>query len=397
MKKVLVDAIFRHIQHGGLAVRYWDGTEVHYGDKEPQFKIIFNKQPITSAVEDPTITLGEYYMDEIIDYEGSLDELIDIIEMNMLLNPDKSNLVNKVLSVATSGFGSVAAKLKQKQNIHDHYDLGNDFFSLWLDETMCYSCAYFKKPEDGLHQAQLQKIDLILKKLRLQPGMRLLDIGCGWGWLILQAAQRYGAKVLGITLSEEQYASTKKRIADAGLCDLVDVKLANYLELDPDQYQFDRIVSVGMFEHVGCEYLAKYMEKVHHLLIPGGLSLLHTLTNLREVEANAWARRYIFPGGYIPSLRETISLFPDFDFRVLHLESLRRHYVKTLEHWYENFNQHMDELSRMFDKRFIRMWTLYLLGAAAILRTGGLDVYQILFSKGVNNDLPLTLTDIYVD
>ncbi|MBU2699645.1 cyclopropane-fatty-acyl-phospholipid synthase [Sporomusaceae bacterium BoRhaA] len=399
MKKVLIDAMFKHIQYGGVAVRYWDGEEVHYGDTEPHFKIIFNKKPplMTATIEDPTITLGEFYMDEIIDYEGSLDELISIMEMNKLLNSDTQHLANKWMTAAKSGLGSVADKFKQRQNIHAHYDLGNDFFSLWLDKTMCYSCAYFKKQDDDLHLAQLQKIDLILKKLRLQPGMQLLDIGCGWGWLILRAAKQYGVRALGITLSEEQYAGARKRVEEAGLSDQVTVKLSNYLEIDPAQYQFDRIVSVGMFEHVGRDYFASYMKKVHDLLNFGGISMLHTLTNLREVETNAWAKKYIFPGGCIPALREIISLFPDYDFRVWHMESLRRHYVKTLELWYENFHQHIDEISGMFDKRFIRMWTLYLQGAAAILRTGNLDVYQILFSKGVNNELPITLNDIYVD
>lgn len=398
MKKALIDAIFKHIRHGGIAVRYWDGEEVDYGNSKPHFKIIFNKAPsFTAAIEDPTLTLGEYYMDEIIDYEGSLDELINIMEMNTLLNPDMQHLANKWLTAAKSKLGLVTDKIKQMQNIHAHYDLGNDFFSLWLDKTMCYSCAYFKRQDEDLHQAQLDKIDLILKKLRLKPGMQLLDIGCGWGWLILRAAQQYGVKALGITLSEEQYSGAKQRIEEFGLNEQVSVKLSNYLDINPAQYRFDRIVSVGMFEHVGRGYFANYMKKVQDLLTPGGISMLHTLTNLREVETNAWSKKYIFPGGCVPSLREVISLLPDYDFRVWHMESLRRHYVKTLEHWYDNFYQHIDEVADMFDNRFIRMWTLYLQGAAAILRTGNLDVYQILFSKGVNNDLPLTLNDIYTD
>jgi cyclopropane-fatty-acyl-phospholipid synthase len=396
MKKAILETVFQNIHEGGLMVRYWDGSESQYGTSEPVFKIIFNKEPLLSELSDASLALGEFYMDGIIDYEGKLDDLLNIMEMNESLSISKQGTIKKFFTTAVKNLASVADKNEQKRNIHAHYDLGNDFFSLWLDKTMCYSCGYFKTPQDSLYDAQIQKIDLILKKLRLESGQKLLDIGCGWGSLIIRAAKKYGVKALGITLSEEQYASAVKRIRDAGIGNLVDVKLINYLDLDRNEYQFDRIVSVGMFEHVGKDYLAKYMQKVNDLLATSGLSLLHTLTNQREVITNAWARKYIFPGGYIPSLRETYHLLPEFDFRVIHDESLRMHYVKTLEYWYQNFTQQLDTVYQKFDKRFVRMWSLYLQGAAAILRTGNLDLHQILFSKGPINDLPLTLTDVYV-
>ncbi len=396
MKKAILEALFKNIQHGGLTVRYWDGTEAQYGTEQPSFKIIFNEEPPLpdlNGLNDVSLALGELYMDGMIDYEGKLDNLLNIVELN---KPNsKPNTLKKIFTTAVKSLTLAADKQEQKQNIQAHYDLGNDFFSLWLDKTMCYSCAYFKTPHDSLYDAQLQKIDLILKKLRLKPGHKILDIGCGWGALIMRAAEKYGAKAVGITLSEEQYASVSKRIASAGLSNSVDVKLINYLDLDSDEYQFDRIVSVGMFEHVGKEYLSQYMQKVNELLVPKGLSLLHTLINQQEVITNAWAKKYIFPGGYVPSLRETYYLFPEFDLRVIHDESLRMHYVKTLEYWYQNFTQQLDAVCQKFDNRFVRMWSLYLQGAAAILRTGNLDLHQILFSKGPVNDLPLTLTDIY--
>lgn len=398
MLKFIVDNMFKRIRHGGLAVQYWDGEEIHYGDIKPASSIIFNKQPsLLAAAADPMLTLGEYYMDEVIDYAGSLDDIIRTFSINSLLNSDKLSLTETLLSTAKLGLDSFTEKLTEKENIHAHYDLGNQFFSLWLDDTMNYSCAYFQSPDDTLGQAQRQKINLILKKLRLRPHMRLLDIGCGWGSLILQAAKQYGVKVMGITLSEEQLAEVTKRIDREGLGHLVDVKLLNYQDIDPAKYQFDRIVSVGMFEHVGRSHLANYMAKIHDLLVPGGISLLHTLTSLREGKTNAWSLKYIFPGGYVPSLRETIALLPDYDYHVLLIESLRRHYVKTLEHWYNNFNLQIDKIRHMFDQRFIRMWSLYLQGSAAILRTGHLDVHQILFSKGLADDLPLTLNDVYAD
>ncbi len=396
MKKAMLETVFQNIHEGGLRVRYWDGTEFQYGNSEPTFKIIFNKEPQLSELSDASLALGEFYMDGVIDYEGELDDLLHIMEKNEPLSLSKQGTMKKFFAAAVKNIASVADKNEQKRNIHAHYDLGNDFFSLWLDKTMCYSCGYFKTPQDSLYNAQIQKIDLILKKLRLEPGQKLLDIGCGWGSLIIRAAEKYGVKALGITLSEEQYASAVKRIHDAEISNLVDVKLVNYLDLDRDEYQFDRIVSVGMFEHVGKEYLAKYMQKVNDLLVNRGLSLLHTLINQREVITNPWVRKYIFPGGYIPSLRETYHLFPEFDFRVIHDESLRMHYVKTLEYWYQNFTQQLDAVYQKFDKRFVRMWSLYLQGSAAILRTGNLDLHQILFSKGPINDLPLTLTDVYI-
>ncbi|CUH96014.1 hypothetical protein P22_2102 [Propionispora sp. 2/2-37] len=393
MKKTFVKSLFEKIQHGGLEVVYWDGEKVSYGDKTPYFTLIFKKEPpVNFKIEDPMVALGEAYMDEIIDFQGRLDDALQIMHDNQQYFTT-GNLTTSLMAKIVNG---VADKLQQKHNIEHHYDLGNDFFSLWLDETMNYSCAYFKTPEDSLHQAQLQKLDHILKKLDLKPGERLLDIGSGWGWLIIKAAREYGAKALGITLSEEQYRGTRERIASLGLSDQVDVQVVNYLDLDEKQLQFDKIVSVGMFEHVGKENLPKYMAKINQLLTPGGLSLLHTITHTTEdVPNNTWMKKYIFPGGYVPSLRETMWLLPEYDFHLLHTESLRMHYAMTLDRWYENFTRHIDLIRKKFGRRFVRMWSLYLQGCAASFRISGLNVHQILFSKGLNNDLPPTLEHIY--
>ncbi len=265
------------------------------------------------------------------------------------------------------------AKAQERENIHSHYDIGNNFYRQWLDETMSYSCAYFKGPNDTLYQAQLNKIDLALKKLNLKSGEKLLDIGCGWGWLIIRAAQQYGVEATGITLSIEQYKGAKERIRKAGLEDKVDVRLCNYMDLDPEQEQFDKIASIGMFEHVGKEFLPLYMQKANSLLRDGGAFLLHSIMGYREGPTNEWIKTYIFPGGYLPTVRETVNLFSDFGFYLLHMESLRRHYALTLEQWRKNFDAIKDNLPEKYDERFKRMWELYLVGCAAAFRTGNID------------------------
>lgn len=387
LKKMALKLALKHWKKGGFSVVFWDGEEENYGDTPPSFKVIFRKEPpLKLKSQDVILTMGEAYMDGVIDFEGSMDDIMRVVA----LNTQSDHLQNYDTTLVD------APDCKhQQQNIHHHYDLGNNFFSLWLDKTMCYSCAYFLTLKDSLEQAQLQKIDHILKKLNLKPGENLLDIGCGWGWLIIRAAQQYKVKATGITLSTEQYNAVTERIKKLGLEDQLQVKLINYLELDSTKLQFDKIVSVGMFEHVGKGNLGRYMKKVNELLVPGGTSLLHTITGTFEDPANTWIEKYIFPGGYAPSMRETVWLLPQYDFHLIHAESLRLHYAMTLDCWYANFSKHLDTIRDMFDERFIRMWSLYLKGCAAAFRVSGLDLYQLLFTKGLNNELPLTNAYMY--
>lgn len=290
------------------------------------------------------------------------------------------------------------SKEKQKQNIQSHYDLGNDFFSLWLDDTMTYSCAYFKDPDMSLHDAQIEKINHTLRKLNLKEDEKLLDIGSGWGYLVVKAAQDYKVKALGITLSEEQYVASKELIKKSGVEDRVEIRLVNYQDLDENEMQFDKIVSVGMFEHVGKENMEKYFQKVNKLLVDKGLFLLHTINVPENSEGDSfgeWLKEYIFPGGYLPSLRELVWILPKYDFHLIHLESLRMNYAITLDRWYENYSLCKKEVEAKYGKQFERRWGFYLKGCAKAFRTSGLDVHQLLFSKKLNNELPLTFEYIY--
>ena len=395
MEKMLLHNFCRKIKDYSFSIDYWDGGSEIYGEGEPKFTIIFkDKIPAARILKDPSLALGEAYMDGIIDFKGNIQQIVETAYKINIPSFEKKGL--NLLEKLFFNRNKSTSLTKQRKDIKHHYDLGNDFYELWLDETMSYSCAYFSSPEDSLYQAQIQKIDYILKKLQLYKGEYLLDIGSGWGWLIIRAAQQYGVKALGVTLSEEQYVKTKQRIEELGLAGQVDVKLMDYRNLTKDNGEkFNKIVSVGMVEHVGRANLPEYMKAVNKLLANGGLSLLHCITARTEIPCNQWIRKYIFPGGYIPSIRELIWLLPENDFHLLDAESLRMHYAKTLEHWAENFEKNLDCIREKYDERFIKMWRLYLNSCAASFRTSDLNIHQIIFSKGLNNELPMTRDYLY--
>ncbi|MDU7964627.1 MAG: cyclopropane-fatty-acyl-phospholipid synthase family protein, partial [Clostridium perfringens] len=340
---------------------------------------------------DPSVALGEAYMKGDIDIEGDLQKFFESIIRN------KDSFMNKNTVFKLASKIKAPSLMKSKKDIAHHYDIGNDFYSLWLDKTMSYSCGYFKSPTDTLYDAQMNKIHHILKKLNLKEGQHLLDIGCGWGYLIIEAAKLYKVKALGITLSEEQFKKAKERIKEEGLEDLVDVQLMDYRNLEKSNLEFDRIVSVGMAEHVGHANLPLFFKNVDSVLKESGLFLLHNITNLVETEGNKWITTYIFPGGYLPTLREELNIAADINFRTLDVESLRLHYMKTLEEWCKNFMNHLNEERDMFDDEFLRMWHLYLATCAAAFHYWDIDIHQILFSKGINNTLPMTRKYLYED
>lgn len=369
-------------------VRYWDGEVVNYGDGKAQFRIDIN-EPLSKSeiLSDPSLAFGEGYMQKKIDIEGSVQEVIESLFNNQDSFLHQNNTYVKLVNVFSNNLR------KSKENIQFHYDIGNDFYRLWLDDTMTYSCAYFMEPEDSLTQAQKNKVDHILRKLNLQPGQTLLDIGCGWGELILSAAKTYQVKALGITLSSEQYSRVLKKIQDEGLQELVEVQLTDYRELKGKT--FDRVVSVGMIEHVGKEHLEEYFFTVKALLNQGGASLLHSITGYEEGGTNSWINKYIFPGGYIPVIQELVKYLADNSLYLIDLESLREHYTCTLEYWSKNFEKALPQIQRMKGDTFIRMWRLYLCSCAASFHCGNLDLHQLLFTKGVNNSWPMTRSYVY--
>ena len=392
INKNIVKSIAEHLSDRPFDLEYWDGEIIKYGEGEPEFKLIIKNFPSKKELlSDPSVALGEAYMKGDIDIEGDLQKFFESIIRN------KDSFMNKNTVFRLASKIKAPSLIKSKKDIAHHYDIGNDFYSLWLDKTMSYSCGYFKNPTDTLYDAQMNKIHHILKKLNLKEGEHLLDIGCGWGYLIIEAAKLYKVKALGITLSEEQFKKAKERIKQEGLEDLVDVQLMDYRNLEKSNLEFDRIVSVGMAEHVGHANLPLFFKNVDSVLKESGLFLLHNITNLVETEGNKWITTYIFPGGYLPTLREELNIAADINFRTLDVESLRLHYMKTLEEWCKNFMNHLDEERDMFDDEFLRMWHLYLATCAAAFHYWDIDIHQILFSKGINNTLPMTRKYLYED
>lgn len=370
-------------------VRFDDGDSFIVGEGEPKFEILMNGSISESDLLTSTsLALGEAYMRGDLEIKGDLYKALNFFMGQM----NKFTVDHKILKSLIHP--SVSAKV-QKKEVQYHYDIGNDFYSLWLDETMCYSCGYFKNENDTLYDAQVNKVHLTLSKLNLKEGMSLLDIGCGWGFLLIEAAKKYKIHGVGITLSEEQAKKFQQRIIEENLEDYLEVKLMDYRELHKLDIKFDRVVSIGMLEHVGRENYELFIKNVNSVLKPGGLLLLHYISGLKESGGDPWIKKYIFPGGVIPSLREIINICSEYDYYTVGVESLRRHYKKTLLCWNENFQKNLDKIRGKFDEEFVRMWQLYLCSCAASFNNGVIDLHQIVFTKGVNNNLPMTRDYLY--
>lgn len=387
--KIFIKSFLHTFKDESFCVKFWDGDEVKVGENEPLFKIILKKPiPKKDILTSTTLAFGEAYMNGDLEVEGDFSLMLNTV----LKYKDKFTTDFKGLPKI---FSNLTSTKKQKEEVTYHYDIGNDFYKLWLDDTLSYSCAYFKNENESLGEAQLNKIHHLLKKLNLREGITLLDIGCGWGALLIEAAKLYKIKGLGITLSEEQFKAFKERIEKENLQDYLQVKLMDYRELEKSGLLFDRVVSVGMLEHVGRSNYDLFMKCVSKVLKKEGVFVLHYISGLYESEGDAWIKKYIFPGGVIPTLREIISLSADYKFYTVDVESLRMHYYKTLIKWAENFEKNTDNVREMFDEKFVRMWRMYLYSCAACFYTGVIDLHQIVFTKGVNNSLPLTREYLY--
>jgi cyclopropane-fatty-acyl-phospholipid synthase len=375
-----------------FSVTFWDGATERYGAGAPQFSIHIKTLAAAQRIlRDTGLGFAEAHMDGEIDIEGDLRALLKLQYAPDVFNARDLSLWEKIRAVVTAILHRNTLT-RVRKNVAHHYDLSADFYRLWLDRSMTYTCAYFTSPDDTLEQAQKNKHEHICRKLRLEPGMSLVDIGCGWGAMLFYAAEQYGVQATGYTISQEQYNWLRAEIDRRGMGDRVRVELKDYRQVEG---QFDRWVSIGMFEQVGSEYVRLFMETITRALRPGGIGLLHTIGYRVRNFTNPWLTRYIFPGGFLPSLGEIVEPMNALNLNVFDVEDLRLHYGQTLDNWDDRFCQHIDTIRGMYGERFVRMWRLYLNGAASSFRYGGSRLYQIAFSHGLANDAPRTRAYVY--
>lgn len=395
---------------GPVAVRLWNGERVH-GKADAPCTVIFRQPSVLRhlVLHQDLVHLAESYVARELDVEGDMVSLFGLTEHAHELHfswPDKWRILRRILRLPRSQTsGSLAVRggrtvqhHNTKESVAHHYDVSNDFYRLWLDPEMVYSCAYFRNPDQSLASAQQEKLDYICRKLRLEPGQQLLDIGCGWGALAIWAARHYGVQVHGITLSEQQHRYASERVRREGLAGQVGIELRDYRDL-PEGARYDRIVSVGMFEHIGVANFPLYFGTVKRVLKPGGLFLNHGITNdtgWRDTPLTRFMNRYVFPDGELARISDVEDAMEQAGFEIIDVEGLRYHYALTLHHWVQALQTHREQAVAIVGEATYRVWRLYMAGCAYYFNEGSINVYQVL-TGSAHQPLatPLRRDDLY--
>ncbi len=395
---------------GSVAVRLWNGERI-YGEANARCTVVFHQPSVLRhlVLHQDVVRLAEFYMAGELDVEGDMEHLFDLTQHARQLHfswPNKWQLLLRALRLPrhqrSGSFavrkGGAAQHRNSKKSIAYHYDVSNDFYSLWLDPEMVYSCAYYRDAGDSLADAQKDKLNYICRKLRLSPGQKLLDIGCGWGALAIWAARYYGVKVDGITLSEQQYHYATERVRREGLEDHISIELRDYRDLSTKP-RYDRVVSVGMFEHIGVANFPRYFGIVKQVLKPSGLFLNHGITNdtgWQDTPITRFMNRYVFPDGELARISEVEDAMEKAGFEIIDVEGLRRHYAMTLRHWVEALERSHEQAVAMVGEATYRLWRLYMAGCAYFFDEGSTNVYQVLVAPACQPlATPLRRDDLY--
>jgi cyclopropane-fatty-acyl-phospholipid synthase len=369
----------------------WSGERIAPASSTPAIKIrVHDRATLLRVVRDPQVQFGDAYADGRVEVEGDLIELIGMIYRGMASTEGKLSLRARLAGwLRRSQRNTLAGS---RRNIHHHYDIGNDFYALWLGETMAYTCAYYPSTAASLEQAQIAKMDHVCRKLQLKAGDSVVEAGCGWGSLALHMASRYGARVRAFNISREQVAYAREQAKQQRLDDRVEFIQDDYRNISG---RYDVFASIGMLEHVGRENYAELGRVVRRSLNAAGRGLIHSIGRNRPGLLHPWIVRRIFPGAYAPSLGEMMQIFEPSGLSILDVENIRLHYALTLRHWLDRYRAAEDRVRKMFDDTFVRMWRLYLAGSIAGFETGTLQLFQVLFTTPDNNRIPLTRQHLY--
>jgi cyclopropane-fatty-acyl-phospholipid synthase len=368
------------------------GTRVGPSVATPVARVTFaGRVTLTSILADPWLRFGDAYSDGRVTIEGDLVSLLETIyHASGMGGGKRASLLRRAAgALRRQHLNSLAAS---RDNIHHHYDIGNDFYALWLGNTMAYTCAYYPTPAATLDEAQFAKMDHVCRKLRLNAGESVVEAGCGWGTLALHMARHYGVRVRAFNISHQQIMYARERAAREGLAARVEYVEDDYRNIAGS---YDAFVSVGMLEHVGLANYPALGHVAYRCLGGRGRGLIHSIGRNHPAELQPWIEKRIFPGAYPPSLGEMMRIFEPWNLSILDVENLRLHYAQTLRHWLVRYEAASGRVREMFDEKFVRMWRLYLAGSVAAFSTGTLQLFQVLFAPGENNDIAWTRAHLY--
>ncbi len=391
LDRAVIRGVLKQAGNPRISIRLWNGDEFQVNEARPVACMEIRKRRAALALLlSPSVGFGECYSKGEIEIHGDLRAFAN--EVTAAITRKQQNRYYRPRLRSKLRAMNVNSLTRSRHNVHHHYDLGNDFYRLWLDPHMVYTCAYYDTPAATLAEAQVAKLEHVCRKLSLRPGQNVIEAGCGWGALALHMAEHHGVNVVAYNNSTEQVAFAREQAAARSVEDRVKFVLDDYRTIDG---RCDVFVSVGMLEHVGLAHYGALGKLVKRCLKPDGIGLIHTIGRSYPDAMDPWIVKHIFPGGHVPSLSEMMAVFEPFKFSVLDVENLRLHYARTCAEWLQNFDAAADKIRDMYDDEFVRMWRLYLAGSSAGFESGTLQLYQVLFAPGNNNGVPWTRERLY--
>lgn len=388
--RYLIEKMIAYSGHPNICIQLWDDVAIQQTDNPVATLKIKTRKALRAMLVSQEVGFGDEYSNGAIEVDNLVELLCEVFRAAQIAKKEKS--VARKVSKLFEKKARANTLQGSKSNIHHHYDLGNDFYKLWLDEELQYTCSYFPDQSMTIEQSQQAKMEHVCRKLQLKPGQTVAEAGCGWGSLARYMALNYGVKVKSYNISHEQIVYATERAKSEGYSDQVEYVEDDYRNISGE---FDVFVSVGMLEHVGRQNYTQLGEVVDRVLSQNGRALVHSIGRNAPERMSPWIEKRIFPGAYPPTIREMMDIVEPFNFSVLDIENLRQHYALTLKHWLARYDANEEKIAKMFDDRFVRAWRLYLSGSIAAFQTGRLQLFQMVFARDLDNQVPWTREHLY--